>query len=223
MIKSELVHRISDQKPQLHGREVEKVVNTVLDEIAAALARSDRVELRGFGVFAIKLRQARRGRNPRSGATVSVPERQSHSLRPASQCTNASTRVESARVPKPIPNRHSRPANLPATSLHSPTNEVCLSPNARDEPPTDPRGVIRIATSSSFRPEHGTSGEPAALTGFAREAPLRAKRLIPFLSVPMRATWRAHRAQATAPIPGPKARTARSVRVSNCRRNLTRM
>ena len=62
MIKSELVHRISDQKPQLHGREVEKVVNTILDEIAAALARGDRVELRGFGVFAIKLRRARRGR-----------------------------------------------------------------------------------------------------------------------------------------------------------------
>ena len=42
MIKSELVHRISDQKPQLHGREVEKVVNTILDEIAAALVRGDR-------------------------------------------------------------------------------------------------------------------------------------------------------------------------------------
>ena len=68
MIKSELVHRISDQKPQLYARDVEKVVNTILDEIAAALARGDRVELRGFGVFAIKLRQARRGRNPRSGS-----------------------------------------------------------------------------------------------------------------------------------------------------------
>jgi integration host factor subunit beta len=75
MIKSELVHRISDQKPQLYGRDVDKVVNTILDEIAAALARGDRVELRGFGVFAIKLRQARRGLNPRSGATVSVPEK----------------------------------------------------------------------------------------------------------------------------------------------------
>ena len=62
MIKSELVHRISDQKPQLYGRDVEKVVNTVLEEIAAALARGDRVELRGFGVFVIKLREARTGR-----------------------------------------------------------------------------------------------------------------------------------------------------------------
>ena len=50
-------------------------MNTVLEEIPAALARGDRVELRGFGVFAIKLRRARRGRNPRSGATVSVPEK----------------------------------------------------------------------------------------------------------------------------------------------------
>ena len=62
MIKSELVHRISDLKPQLYGRDVEKVVNTILDEIAAGLARGDRVELRGFGVFAIKLRRGRRGR-----------------------------------------------------------------------------------------------------------------------------------------------------------------
>jgi len=61
MIKSELVHRISDQKPQLYGRDVEKVVNTVLEEIAAALARGDRVALRRFGVFTIKLRRARRG------------------------------------------------------------------------------------------------------------------------------------------------------------------
>jgi integration host factor subunit beta len=69
------VHRISDQNPQLYGRDVENVVNTILDEITAALARADRVELRGFGVFAIKHRQARRGRNPRSGATVSVLEK----------------------------------------------------------------------------------------------------------------------------------------------------
>jgi integration host factor subunit beta len=62
MIKSKLVHRISDQKPQLYGRDVEKVVNTILDEIAAALARGDRVELRGFGAFAIKLTPVRRGR-----------------------------------------------------------------------------------------------------------------------------------------------------------------
>ena len=75
MTKSELVQRISAQKPQLYEREVERVVNTMLDEIAVALARGDRVELRGFGVFAIKLRQARRGCNPRSGATVSVPEK----------------------------------------------------------------------------------------------------------------------------------------------------
>src|SRR5215468_9911604 len=80
----------SDQKPQLYGREVEKVVNTILDEIAAALARADRVELRGFGVFAIKLRQARRGRNPRSGAAVSVPEKAIPFFK--TQCTNASTR-----------------------------------------------------------------------------------------------------------------------------------
>jgi integration host factor subunit beta len=75
MIKSELVHRVSDQKPQLYGRDVEKVVNAILDEIAVALTRGDRVELRGFGLFGIKFRQARKGRNPRSGVTVSVLEK----------------------------------------------------------------------------------------------------------------------------------------------------
>ena len=115
MIKSELVHRISDQKPQLYGRDVEKVVNTILDEIAAALARGDRVKLRGFGVFAIKLRQARRGRNPRSGATVSVPEKAIPFFKtggPMHERLNPSRAGDGAEADP-------EPANLPATSLHS--------------------------------------------------------------------------------------------------------
>jgi integration host factor subunit beta len=75
VIKSELVRRISAQKPQLYEREVERVVNTMLDEIATALACGDRVELRGFGVFAVKVRQPHIGRNPRTQTTFSVPEK----------------------------------------------------------------------------------------------------------------------------------------------------
>ena len=72
MIKSELVARIAVQNPHLYQRDVETIVNTVLNEIIAALARGDRVELRGFGAFSVKDRQARIGRNPRTGADVSV-------------------------------------------------------------------------------------------------------------------------------------------------------
>ena len=74
MIKSELVQRIAAQNPHLYQRDVENIVNAILDEIVAAMARGDRVELRGFGAFSVKHRPARTGRNPRTGAHVSVDE-----------------------------------------------------------------------------------------------------------------------------------------------------
>ena len=87
MIKSQLMLRVASQNPHLFQRDVEKVVDAVLDEIVAALARGDRVELRGFGTFAAKVRGGRVGRNPKTGATVHVPEknipvfRQGHEIR----------------------------------------------------------------------------------------------------------------------------------------------
>ena len=75
MIKSELVQRIADRNPHLYLRDVEKIVNAILDEIVNALARGDRVELRGFGAFSVKHASARSGRNPRTGAHVSVDEK----------------------------------------------------------------------------------------------------------------------------------------------------
>jgi integration host factor subunit beta len=74
MIKSELTQRISSQNPHLYQRDIEKIVSTILDEIVEALRRGDRVELRGFGAFSAKLRGARQGRNPRTGAVVAVAE-----------------------------------------------------------------------------------------------------------------------------------------------------
>ena len=65
MIKSELVQRISAANPHLYQRDVENIVNAILNEIVAAMARGDRVELRGFGAFSVKNRPARTGRNPR--------------------------------------------------------------------------------------------------------------------------------------------------------------
>jgi integration host factor subunit beta len=75
MIKSELVQKIAEQNPQLYQRDVENIVNAILDEIVAALARGDRVELRGFGAFSVKARNARIGRNPRTGAHVEVEDK----------------------------------------------------------------------------------------------------------------------------------------------------
>jgi integration host factor subunit beta len=75
MIKSELVLKISEQNPHLYQRDVENIVNAILNTIADALARGDRVELRGFGAFSVKRRDARTGRNPRTGETVPVSEK----------------------------------------------------------------------------------------------------------------------------------------------------
>jgi integration host factor subunit beta len=72
VIKSELIDRISVQNPHLYRQDAEKIVNIIFSEIAAAMARGDRVELRGFGSFFVKFREARTGRNPRTGASVLV-------------------------------------------------------------------------------------------------------------------------------------------------------
>ena len=74
MLKSELVQRVADKGLHLHRSDVEKVVNAVFEEILTALVRRDRVELRGFGAFAVKVRSARSARNPKTGELVSVPE-----------------------------------------------------------------------------------------------------------------------------------------------------
>lgn len=72
MIKSSLVQTIAQQNMHLYHRDVERIVNTILDEIIQALANGDRVELRGFGAFSVKQREARTGRNPRTGEKVEV-------------------------------------------------------------------------------------------------------------------------------------------------------
>jgi integration host factor subunit beta len=75
MIKSELVQRIADRNPHLYQRDVENIVNAILDEIVEALANGNRVELRGFGAFAVKKREGRVGRTPRTGASVTVDQK----------------------------------------------------------------------------------------------------------------------------------------------------
>ena len=73
MLRSELVAKLADRYSHLPADKLEKAVAIILDEITDALARGDRVELRGFGAFSVRKREARRGRNPRTGETVDVP------------------------------------------------------------------------------------------------------------------------------------------------------
>ena len=75
MTKSELILKLAEKNPHLYQRDVERIVSTIFDEISAALARGDRVELRGFGAFSVKMRDARVGRNPRTGEAVDVEEK----------------------------------------------------------------------------------------------------------------------------------------------------
>lgn len=72
MIRSELVQRLAEENPGLSQREMEAIVATFFDEIVRRLAEDGRVELRGFGAFSTRARDAREGRNPRTGEAVQV-------------------------------------------------------------------------------------------------------------------------------------------------------
>ncbi len=73
MTKSELVEKLASHFPQLLIRDVELAVKMILDTMAHALSQGHRIEVRGFGSFALNHRPPRRGRNPKSGETVNVP------------------------------------------------------------------------------------------------------------------------------------------------------
>ena len=75
MIRSELIQKVADENPHLYQRDVEKIVNTIFEEVIQALSDGNRVELRGFGAFSVKQRDARTGRNPRTGEAVEVEEK----------------------------------------------------------------------------------------------------------------------------------------------------
>src|SRR5499427_3592606 len=75
MLKSDLIQRIASQNPHLYQRDIEKIVSAIFDQIIEALRHGDRVELRGFGAFSAKLREAHKGRNPRTGVAVAVAKK----------------------------------------------------------------------------------------------------------------------------------------------------
>ena len=75
MTKSELIQRLTKRYSHLYQRDIEVLVNTMFNEISTALATGNRVELRGFGAFSVRQREARAARNPKNGAMVDVGQR----------------------------------------------------------------------------------------------------------------------------------------------------
>jgi integration host factor subunit beta len=96
MTKSDLVKRLADANPHLTMRDVERIVATVFNRIAAALAHGDRVELRGFGAFSTRARGARPARNPRTGKPVAVPDRVTPHFRTGKELRDRLMAVERA-------------------------------------------------------------------------------------------------------------------------------
>ncbi|MXO91534.1 integration host factor subunit beta [Pontixanthobacter aquaemixtae] len=85
MIRSELLTALAKDNPDLRAEEVEQVVDIFFDEITKRLAEGGRVELRGFGAFSTRERDARTGRNPRTGETVSVPAKRVPYFKPGKE------------------------------------------------------------------------------------------------------------------------------------------
>ena len=75
LIKSKLIQNITEANPHLFVRDVERIVNTIFNEITQSLADGKRVELRGFGVFSTNLQKSRISRNPKTGEKVNTPEK----------------------------------------------------------------------------------------------------------------------------------------------------
>lgn len=136
MIKSELILRVAAQNQHLYNRDVEKVVNTIFDEIEAALVRRERVELRGFGVFTLKPRSARPGRNPKTGALVSVPEKQHPSFRTGKEMRDRLNGIASSDCARHFISRLTRPSrmnpsgNCEGTDHPAGAAHITLSPHA---------------------------------------------------------------------------------------------
>ena len=85
MIRSELLTAIAEDNPELRAEEVEQLVDIFFEESSERLSEGGRVELRGFGAFSVRDRQARQGRNPRTGELVDVPAKRVPYFKPGKE------------------------------------------------------------------------------------------------------------------------------------------
>jgi integration host factor subunit beta len=85
MIRSELIKKLEDENPELKTEEIEKIVDLFFNQIIQRLSDGGRVELRGFGAFSTRDRSPRKGRNPRTGASVEVPSKRVPYFKPGKE------------------------------------------------------------------------------------------------------------------------------------------
>lgn len=112
MTKSELIEQIAQKQSQLVHRDVESAVKTILEHMAECLAAGGRIEIRGFGSFALHHRPARVGRNPKTGATVSLPAKYVPHFKPGKELRERVNRVH-----RLLPGADSRPDAGPGAAL----------------------------------------------------------------------------------------------------------
>ena len=99
MTKSELIAQLAERFPQLVAKDADYAVKMILDAMTDALARGDRIEIRGFGSFALNYRPPRTGRNPKSGEKVLVPEKYVPHFKAGKEMRE---RVEESASPEPL-------------------------------------------------------------------------------------------------------------------------
>ncbi len=132
MIKSELIAKLAADNPHLFQRDVERIVNTIFDEMTAALARGGRVELRGFGAFSVKHRPARMGGTPGVGAAAAPrPPRAAHGQPKPAQGQNARRGLA-----RPAQARHPRPGSWPGRHMPEQECSLCGERSGRCRRPT---------------------------------------------------------------------------------------
>jgi len=85
MLRSELVTALAARHPDLRSSDLERAVDVIFEEISRAMEKGDRVELRGFGAFSVREREAREGRNPRTGKSVSIDAKRVPFFRPGKE------------------------------------------------------------------------------------------------------------------------------------------
>ena len=85
MTRSEFIERLAELQPQLSRTDIDVAVHTLLSQVSDALANGDRVEVRGFGAFSLKHLPPRKGRNPKTGESVDVPEKSRVHFKPGKE------------------------------------------------------------------------------------------------------------------------------------------
>lgn len=85
MTRSELIQRLAEQFPQLTLKDIELTVRTILEQMSESLAKGNRAEIRGFGSFSLNHRPPRKGRNPKTGASVAIPAKYAPHFKPGKE------------------------------------------------------------------------------------------------------------------------------------------